>query len=164
MSRVFLDLNVVVDAVDLRGRFSDAAMHLCHASEARIIEGYMSAHALTTLSYLVARSRGVVDARRAVRDALMMLEVVPVDRRLLTRALTIDAPDYEDAVSVAAAEAAGCDFLVTRDPAGFRGTSIAVVDPATAVEVLLGAPPGQVSERKGRYAVARKPASRRTRR
>lgn len=164
MTRVFLDVNVVVDALELRDGFSEPAVQLCQASEQRIFEGYLSAHSLTTLSYLMQQMRGIAGARRAVGEVLAMFEVVAVDRRLLTRALSIEAPDYEDAVSLAAAESAGCGLFVTRDARGFRHASIVVVDAVTAVDLLLGRPPGPVSERKARDATPPSPASRRKRR
>jgi predicted nucleic acid-binding protein len=160
VTRVFLDINVVVDAIELRDGFFEPAVRLCHASEQRVIEGYVSAHALTTLSYLVQQVQGPAGVRRAISQVLAMLEIVAVDRRLLTRALSVTAADYEDAVSLAAAERAGCELLVTRDTAGFATSPITVVDPQTAVQMLFGASPGQVSETGKPYA-ARRTARRR---
>ncbi len=155
MSRVFFDLNVVVDALDRRSGFEAAAVRLCHASEMRRIDGFISAHALTTLSYLIGREGGNAAGVRAVRATLSMLEVVPIDRRVLTRALDVAAPDYEDAVSLAAAEAARCELIVTRDPRGFTGTSLMVLDPRAAVELLLGPGPEGVAEPRKPYAARR---------
>jgi hypothetical protein len=44
--------------------------------------------------------------------------------------------DFEDAVCVAAAEAADCELVVTRDPQGFAGSPVRVVDPTTALALL----------------------------
>jgi hypothetical protein len=52
------------------------------------------------------------------------------------RALALAWPDFEDAVCAAAAEASGCDALVTRDPDGYANAPFPVIDPAAALSWL----------------------------
>jgi hypothetical protein len=80
--------------------------------------------------------------------------VAAVGQATLQRALTLGWTDFEDAVCAAAAEAAGCDFIVTRDPTGFAASPVQTVDPATALALL---------ERKGgtgRLSEPRTPSAR----
>jgi hypothetical protein len=42
-------------------------------------------------------------------------------------------PDFEDAVTAAAAERAGCDAVVTRNLADYDASPIPAIDPATAL-------------------------------
>ena len=58
--------------------------------------------------------------------------VAPVDENVVRRALAFAWPDFEDAVCAAAAEAASCDALVTRDPDGYPNAPLPVIDPAAA--------------------------------
>ena len=51
-------------------------------------------------------------------------------------ALALAWPDFEDAVCAAAAEASGCDALVTRDPDGYPNAPLPVIDPAAALSWL----------------------------
>jgi hypothetical protein len=53
------------------------------------------------------------------------------------RALALGWPDFEDAVCAAAAEAAGCQAIVTRDLDGFPASPLPVVDPAGALSWIL---------------------------
>jgi len=46
--------------------------------------------------------------------------------------------DFEDAVCAAAAEASGCEAIVTRDPSGFPTPRFPVVDPIAALSWLKG--------------------------
>jgi hypothetical protein len=55
---------------------------------------------------------------------------------VLRRALVLAWPDFEDAVCAASAEAAGCDAIVSRDPAGFPDPPVPVIDPAAAFGLL----------------------------
>ena len=59
--------------------------------------------------------------------------VAPIDDSVVRRALVLGWPDFEDAVCAAAAEASGCEAIVTRDPDGFPDSPVPVVDPAGAL-------------------------------
>lgn len=87
--------------------------------------------------------------------------VAAVDQAVLQRALALGWRDFEDAVCAAAAEAADCDLIVTRDPKDFPDSSVPAVDADTAMALLAGAGPGQLRERaRGAHArnrVGRKP-------
>jgi hypothetical protein len=96
-------------------------------------EGFVAGHAVTTLYCVVARARGKVFSRGALERFLGVFQVAPVDGRVMRQALAMAWADFEDAVTVAAAEAARCDALVTRDPAGFKGSPVRVLDPRAAV-------------------------------
>jgi hypothetical protein len=73
-----------------------------------------------------------------VDGVLSVFGVAPVDEAVLRRALSLWWSDFEDAVCAAAAEAAGCDVIVTRAPGDFRGSPVPVVDPVTALSLLQG--------------------------
>ena len=153
-----MDVNVVLDALLARPPHADAAIKLWAAAEMRQIAGLVPAHGVTTLFYLFLRARGAASARRAVADLLAVFRVAAVDQAVLQRALALGWPDFEDAVCAAAAEAAGCNFIVTRDPAGFRGSPVPTVDPATALMLFdREGGPGRLAERpRVAYAATRK--------
>lgn len=165
MTRILVDVNVVLDFVLSRAPFDRAATALWAAAETKQVQLLVPAHGLTTVFYVVARQRDPSFARRVLTDLLILPRVAAVDDSVVRRAVSLGWSDFEDAVCAAAAEAAGCDLLVTRDPADFRDSPVLVVDPATAL-AMLGQPPGpdRVAEkatrpytrrRSGRVRVAR---------
>lgn len=134
--RLFLDLNVVLDVLLERTPHVAVAAALWARIEKGAGEGFLPAHGLTTIHCLARRARGASFARRTVVELLSVFRVAPVDERVIRQALTLERPDFEDAVCAACAVAANCEALVTRDPAGFRGVPIPVIDPATAMALL----------------------------
>ena len=143
-----LDVNVVLDVVLDRPPFAEAASALWAAAERKEIAIFLPAHGVTTVFYLAARLRDAAFARRAVNELLIVPQIAAVDEPVLRRALGLGWGDFEDAVCAAAAEAAGCEILVTRDPKGYPESPVLVVDPATALSLLDShSRPGQVSER-----------------
>lgn len=159
MTRALLDVNVVLDFVLSREPFVAPATALLAAAERGQAELRVPAHGVTTVFYLVARERTPGIARRVIADLLLLTRVAVVSDAVVRRALVLGWPDFEDAVCAAAAEADGCDLLVTRDPSGFRESPVLAVDPVTAL-VLLGRSakgPDRVSEgRASAYSTARR--------
>jgi predicted nucleic acid-binding protein len=137
MKRLLLDLNVLLDVV-LERPGAAVAAQVWAALERGRGQGFIPAHGVTTIFYVVSRAQGRAFARQATEALMQAFTVAHVDQETLRRAMALDWPDFEDAVCAAAAEACGCDGIVTRDPDGFPGSPVEVIDPATALVWLLG--------------------------
>ena len=140
MKKLLLDLNVVLDVILERKPGATAAARLWSTLERREVpaRGLIPAHGVTTIFYVLERARGASFARQAVERLIDVFEVATVDDAVVRRALVLGWPDFEDAVCAAAAEAAGCDGIVSRDAAGFPDAALPVMDPAVALAWLRG--------------------------
>ena len=135
--RLLIDVNVVLAVLLERQPHAAASAALWARLEQGGGEGLLPAHAVTTIYYLAERARGASFAQRTVSDLLSVFRVAGVDEKIIRQALGLGWGDFEDAVCAACAAAEGCDAIVTRDPAGFRGAPVPVVDPATATAWLI---------------------------
>lgn len=133
MKPLLLDLDVILDVILDRRPGADAAAALWAAIEEGRGRGVISAHGVTTIFYLLEKARGRTFARGGVERLMSVFGVAPVNEAVVRRALVLAWPDFEDAVCAAAAEANGCEAIVTRDPAGYPTASLPVVDPAAAL-------------------------------
>jgi predicted nucleic acid-binding protein len=163
VKRFLLDLNVVLDVLLDRQPHAAWGLQLWVAAREAEIQILFPAHGVTTAYYVTARARTPAFARTAVTELLAVTSIAPVDEAVLRRALGFGWRDFEDAVCAAAAEAASCDLLVTRDPGGFKDSPVLVVDPVTALSLLHGGP-GHVDERPARPYRARAAAPGRAKR
>ena len=136
MRRVLLDLNVLLDVLLDREPHAEMSAAIWAAIEERRLDGALAAHGLTTIFYLVAKQRGRVAAREVVADLLAVFGIAAVDEVVLRRAVALDLADFEDAVAAAAAEAAACDAIVTRDLSGFRGSPVQALEPLLVLAAL----------------------------
>ncbi len=130
MTRILLDVNVVLDVLADRKPFAEEAAALFGVIEGGALHGFVSAHTITTLHYLLAKHLGKAKTRRVLMDLLQLLGVVEVDEDRLRYALGLNWTDFEGAVQAACAEKAETDYLVTRDKKGFTRSAVRPVTPA----------------------------------
>jgi predicted nucleic acid-binding protein len=127
---VLIDLNVVLDVLQRREPFYATSARVLASAEAGLIEGWVAAHSVTTLFYLIAKYESVERARVAIGELLNILSVATVDQAVIEQALTLPYADYEDAVQMVAAVRAGAEYVVTRDLGDYRAGPLPVVQPA----------------------------------
>lgn len=127
--RWLLDTNVLLDVLADREPWADHSARVLERVERGEATGFVAAHAVTTLFYLVSLARGTEVAREKIRTLLRLLEVAPVDGERLLHALALPLEDFEDAVHAACAEREEVDVLVTRNEKDFVGTGVEVLSP-----------------------------------
>ncbi len=137
MKRILVDTNVVLDVLLDRQPYAEASGSVWAAVETGVSEGRLSAHAVTTLHYLVRKELGNIKARHMISTILRVYGVARVDAAVIQEALQLSAPDFEDAVTAAAARLADCDFIVTRDPKWFRGSPVRALTPEAVMPLLV---------------------------
>ena len=129
MKKVLFDVNVILDVLMGREPFVNASGAAWAAVEHGKAVGLVAGHALTTIHYLVQKDRGAAKARAIITAILKVFAVAAVDGPVLREALDLPCPDLENAVSASAARFGGCDYVITRDLKGFRGSPVKCLTP-----------------------------------
>jgi predicted nucleic acid-binding protein len=133
---MLFDTNVILDVMLDRKPHAAASSSAWAIVEAGKMEGLLSAHAVTTIYYLVRKETGAAKAGRIVSSILRVFGVAPVDGEVIHEALQLPFSDFEEAVTAAAARRADCGYIVTRDPKGFRGSSVRAFTPEAILPLL----------------------------
>jgi predicted nucleic acid-binding protein len=136
MKKTLVDVNVILDVLLDRQPHARASGAVWAAIESGLSQGLLAAHAVTTIHYLIRRELGAAKATHAIARILRIFGVAMVDGAVIQQALGLSMPDFEDSVTAAAAQLTGCDFIVTRDPKGFRGSPVRSFAPEAAVPLL----------------------------
>jgi predicted nucleic acid-binding protein len=136
MKRILLDTNIVLDVLLDRKPYVDASAAVWATVETGVAEGMLAAHAVTTIHYLVRKEMGNARSGRTVSAILRVFRVAAVDGVVIQEALELPVSDFEDAVTAAAARLAGCGYIVSRDPRGFRGSPIPSLTPEAVMPLL----------------------------
>ncbi len=128
--RLFFDADVLFDVLLDRAPFAEDSAKALSMVERGEAVGFVAAHSITTLHYLLRRELSARRTRRVLMDLIRLLDVVAVDHDRLLQAFALAWSDFEDAVQTACAAKAEVDFLVTRDRRGFAKADIPVASPA----------------------------------
>jgi predicted nucleic acid-binding protein len=134
--RLFFDANVLLDVLARREEWLDhsaAALSLVDSGRAH---GFVAAHSVTTLSYLLTKHLGREKAATTLVDLLGLVRAVPVNHELLLKAFSLGWNDFEDAVQAVCALEADADYLITRNPGDFMNLPIPTVTPSELIALL----------------------------
>ena len=138
--RILLDLNIVLDVLANRQpHYTDSARTWAVVESGRA-EGWLAAHSITTLFYLLARHTNRQRAIQAIHDVLQVFSVAAVDQSVIRRALTLGWRDFEDAVQMAAAVQAGVDYVITWNTKDFKGGPLPAIRPGEFLALLTAWP------------------------
>jgi len=127
--KLLFDINVLLDVFRRRDPFYSASAGALSKVAEHEVTGCLPSHALTTLYYLIQQSAGRDQAGEVIDWLLVHFEIIPQDKFLFSRARMLEIPDFEDAALAAAAEAAGCDLILTRNVSDFLKSPVQAVTP-----------------------------------
>jgi len=135
---VLIDLNVLVDVFNRREQFFEASAEVLAAAATGKIEGWLAAHTVTTLFYLIAKDTSGQAARVHLTTLIQFLKIATVDARTIEQALALPYKDYEDAVQMMAGVHAGVEYVVTRNPSDFKAGPLPVLSPGELLALIAG--------------------------
>lgn len=139
--RAILDTNVVVDVLQRREpRFQDGAV-IFRAIANKQVTGCLTAKQIADLHFFSRKQfKGEenVDARarQVVGKILSLFELIDTLGIDCQNALGINNGDYEDAILIESAARAGVEYIVTRNPAHYKTSSVQVYSPAEFVRFI----------------------------
>ncbi len=134
--KIMIDLNVLVDVLQCRTPFLLPSAKVCDAVKAGRCEGFVAAHAVTTLFYLIRRETDRVAAEKALDWLLSTFDIAPADKSIILAARLLSFTDFEDAVVSASAVARSCDYIVTRNLGDYRNSPVNAVAPEEFLQML----------------------------
>jgi predicted nucleic acid-binding protein len=134
---ILIDLNILLDVLQKCEPFYDASAGILAAVETGRVQGYMAAHSLTTLFYLVQKDKSSAEARATITNLLQFIQVAPVDQGTIEQALNLDYRDFEDAVQMISAVQCKVDCLVTRNVKDYQPALLPVVKPVDFLGTLV---------------------------
>jgi predicted nucleic acid-binding protein len=118
--RVLFDVNVLLDVIEHRQPhigYSGPALQL---AADRVIKGFICASSVDTLAFLIKRNSSSLTTHAILEDLLQLLEVAPLDGKIIKDALTLRWNDPEDAILYQSACAVGCTYIVSRNVRDFK--------------------------------------------
>jgi predicted nucleic acid-binding protein len=135
-SSILIDINVLLDVLQKREPFYETSANLLAAVETRRVQGFVAAHSMMTLFYLIQKSRSSSEAHAILTNLLQFIQVAPVDQNTIEQALNLDFRDFEDAVQMVSALQSRVDCLITRNLKDYPVTLLPVMQPVDFLSTL----------------------------
>ena len=133
---LLLDTDVLIDVALDRRPFSGPASVLLDRIERGSDNAFIAWHTVSNFYYLVASSRGGAGTRDFIVELTRFVAVATTDTSALHYAAALPMADFEDAMQVAAAQACGARYIVTRNTRDYRRSPIRAVTPQDALDEL----------------------------
>lgn len=126
---VLIDINIILDVLQMREPFYEASARLLALVEAGQVQGYIAAHSITTLFYLIQKDTSSAQARANITSLLQFLEIAPIDQTTIEQALNLDYQDFEDAVQMISALQCKAEYLITRNISDYQPALLPAIQP-----------------------------------
>ena len=135
---VLLDTCVIIDVLQDRQPFAEAAKKIFIAVANKQIEGCITAKSVADIYYLTHKATHSNEKSREILAKLFTLfSLLNTTGDDCKNALFSPIADYEDAIMVETAKNAGIDYNVTRNIKDYSKSPVKVTSPAEFLEELL---------------------------
>lgn len=133
--RILIDTNVLADVLLGRDPYYDIAYSILTLCADKKVYGYMAAHSIPNLFYILRKSMTEEERREALKDICQIVKVEGIDSFKIISALdNVDFSDFEDCLQEECAVAVSADYIVTRNAKDFVASRIPVILPDQFLE------------------------------
>lgn len=135
--RVLIDTCIIIDALQSRVPFAEAAQKIFLSSANKKFEGYITAKSVTDIYYLTHRlTHSDMETRKILSKLFMLFHLLDTTSLDCRKAISSEMNDYEDAIMVETAVRSGMDCIVTRNIKDYTKAAVNVLDPLALLKLL----------------------------
>ncbi len=135
MDRVLVDTNIVLDLLANRTAFIIEAQELFTLSDKNELKLYVSSLTFANTYYILSQKMKLGDARKILRKFKVLVEVLPMDDKIIDLSLDSDFKDFEDAIQYYTAIENGISIIITRNLKDFKTSKIPVLTAKDYIEI-----------------------------
>lgn len=132
-----IDTCVVVDFLQNREPFAEAARLIFRAIATEMCSGYITAKSATDIYYLIHKvTHSDEESRSKLNQLLSIVGMLDSRAEDVFHAITSDVTDFEDAVMIETALRSKVDCIVTRNTKDYLKSTVQVYTPEQFLNVL----------------------------
>ncbi len=134
--KILFDTNIILDVLLNRVPFVGLSASLVSSVENRTIDGYLCATTITTLDYLISKSRNREIARIEIQKLLTLFQIAEVNSTVLSMSINSSFTDFEDAVQYFSGKCSQVNGLVTRNTKDYKQATLPIYTPAELLSII----------------------------
>ena len=135
MDRLLVDTNIVLDLLAERKEFIVEAQQLFTLSDKKEIKLYVSSLTFANTFYILSQKLKLSNARKILRKFKVLVEVLPMDDKIIDLSLESDFKDFEDAIQYHTAIENEINIIITRNLKDFKTSKIPVLTAKDYIEI-----------------------------
>lgn len=126
-SALFVDTDVVLDLLAARQPHYPFAARLFSKADKQEITICISSLSFSNLNYILSKQKGAKEARKILARFKVLVDILPVDEKVIQLALSSDFKDFEDAIQYFCAIEYGVSSIITCNLQDYRLSQIPVL-------------------------------------
>lgn len=133
--RILIDTNVLADALLGRDPYYDIAYNILTMCANKQVYGYIAAHSVSDLFYILRKSMTKGERREALKNICQIVKVEGIDSFKIISALNNeDFGDFEDCLQEECAVSVSAAYIITRNIKDFAVSRIPAMLPDEFLE------------------------------
>jgi len=131
--KIFVDTDIVLDLLAKREPHYIYSAELFSLADQQEISAYVSSLTFANLFYIIRKYTSRKESIKTLSKLKILVNILPVDERIISLALASDFEDFEDAIQYYAAVENNLEIILTRNIKDYKKAEITVI---TAEEYL----------------------------
>ena len=127
MEHLFVDTNIVLDLLAQRAEFFQEAQELFTRADLNKVELTISALTFANTHYILSKHLKLEETRKILNKFKVLVNVAPVDDKIIELALASDFKDFEDAIQYYSALESKAQLIITRNKKDFKHAKIPIM-------------------------------------
>jgi predicted nucleic acid-binding protein len=127
-NKLFIDSDIILDVLSLREPFYQSAATLFSLVENRKIEGFTSPIVFSNVHYVLRKRVSRKTTLSSLKYLKNLIQILPVDERIIGLALDSSFEDFEDAIQYYCAEQNGINYFITRNKIDYKKAEITILN------------------------------------
>ena len=134
--KVLVDTNVIMDALIGRQPYFDDADTIIKLCADKKVGGYLAAHTIPNLFYILRKYFSEDDRRTALLQLCEIFVIEGIDsQKIITAIGNKNFTDFEDCLQDECAASAGVDYIITRNIKDFLNAKIEAILPSDFLKI-----------------------------
>ncbi|WP_316782732.1 PIN domain-containing protein [Pedobacter frigiditerrae] len=137
MSNILIDSDIILDSLLNRQPFSAASSKVLALCESKNINGFVTGIMISNIHYLLKKEHSSQLILEAIKQLLVFLDVLVIDKGIILRAIDSKFSDFEDALQNYSAESYGSiTTVITRNIKDYRKSNLSILTPEMFLKTL----------------------------
>jgi predicted nucleic acid-binding protein len=127
MEKILVDTNVVLDLLGKREKFLQEAQELFTLGDQGEVKLFVSALTIANTYYILSQQLKTPQVRKVIRKFKVLVDILPVNDKIIDLSLDSDFKDFEDAIQYYCALESDLRLIITRNQKDFKLSTIPVL-------------------------------------